>query len=315
MKQYHGGSLPCLNSMPPGLCLVRNLSRSRHLHHEPENYRMKYAFLILVSILFIGTTNAQTRHTDMANDLETSVCGMKEPILFWLWSTTAGRSDPQRLAGLRGVDDIIHTTRDGRQLRGYRLTAHTEPAKGFLLILQGNAILADQLIDQFMSYARAGYDVYMYDYRGYGRSDGKRRLKAMVSDTREILAALNAKPYARRLVYAFSFGGILLLDAYEAGSALDKVVIDSSPARLSDYGCPQEFDPIANLPTDCSRFLFIMGLQDDVVTPSMTRPLLEQAETCKAQVVRDMSFRHPFMDPDPTNHQRRMKLIEDFLLQ
>lgn len=275
---------------------------------------MKNTLLIFLFLLATGMVTAQDGRADMSRDLESSVCGIKEPFLFWLWSSMAGRPDKQRLAGLTGIDDLSYTTTDGRQLRGYRLVTHTQNPKGYLLVLQGNAILADQLIAEFMGYARAGYDVYMYDYRGYGRSEGKRRLKAMVSDTREILAALNAKPYARRLVYAFSFGGILLLDAYEPGMSLDKIVIDSSPARLSDYGCPQEFDPVSHLPTACANFMFIVGLQDTVVTPRMSQALLNQAEICKAQVVRDTHFQHPFMDPEPANHQRRMRMIEDFLL-
>jgi len=272
---------------------------------------------IFLGIFFLsilpGTTLAD--ESDKQMELETSVCGIKEPFLFWLWSHAAGRADKSRLAGLEGVEDISFTSQDGRVLRGYRLRGRTEQPRGYLLVLQGNAILADQLIGEFVRYAKSGYDVYMYDYRGYGRSQGKRRLKAIVSDTREILAALNTKSYKRRLVYAFSFGGIVLLDGFDDSLKLDRVVIDSSPSRLSDYGCPKIYDPVMHLPNDCSHFMLISGRRDTVVTPAMSKELLSLAAQRKASVISDVDFAHPFMDPDPSNHQERMKLIEQFLLQ
>ena len=247
-------------------------------------------------------------------DLETSVCGFKEPFLFWLWSNAAGAADASRLAGLTGIEDVSIKTGDQRQLLGYRLASRQASPRGYLLVLQGNAILADQLIGEFDAYAKAGYDVYMFDYRGYGRSQGKRRLKAIVSDVRDIINAINAKPYARHLVYAFSFGGIVLLDADVAKLDLHRVVIDSSPSRLSDHGCPLQYDPIEHLPKDCSNFLFIAGQRDTVVTPAMSNDLLKQAKACRAKVNKESKFAHPFMDADHVQHLQRMKSIKEFLL-
>jgi len=251
----------------------------------------------------------------MQDSLETRVCGWKEPVMFWLWSQAAGRPDAQRLAGLSGLTDIAFSTGDGRTLRGYRLAARTLPRKGYLLVLQGNAILADKLIGEFRRYAESGYDVYMYDYRGYGRSEGKRRLKAIVSDVREIIDFLNKQPYPRRLVYAFSFGGIVLLDAWQDAFRLDRAVVDSAPGRLSDYGCPQAYDPVRHLPADCTHMLFISGQQDRVVTPAMVREIEVQARQCGARVVNDEEFAHPFMDANPASRQRRQSQIEAFLLE
>ncbi len=247
--------------------------------------------------------------------LEERVCGVKEPFLFWLWSNMAGRPNPKRLLGLNDVNDIEYKTKDGRTLRGYQLAAReTKPAKGFLLVLQGNAILADQILVDFSRFAAAGFDVYIYDYRGYGRSEGKRRLKAMISDVKGIINYLSAKPYQKRFVYAMSFGGILLLDALDTHIKLDKVIIDSTPSRLSDYGCPEDFDPITHLPEECRNYMFITGQRDRVVTIKMSKDMLEKAEQCDAKIIRDAEFAHPFMDSDFSVQRRRMKTIEQFLL-
>jgi len=268
--------------------------------------------------LFLGCAVAES--TDNIMKLEERVCGVKEPFIFWLWSSAAGRLNLKRLVGLNNAKDISYKTKDGRTLRGYQLAAlETKPAqenkaKGFLLVLQGNAMLADQILADFSRYAEAGYDVYIYDYRGYGRSEGKRRLKAMVSDVKEIINYLSTKSYNKRLVYAMSFGGILLLDGLDTHIKLDKVIIDSTPSRLSDYGCPKEYDPITYLPTECSNFMFITGQRDHVVTTQMAKDMLKKAQQCHAMIISDAEFAHPFMDADISVHQRRMKTIEQFLL-
>jgi alpha/beta superfamily hydrolase len=278
-----------------------------------------YFCLLLISSL---TACASAEQGDQIVELEQSVCGFKEPLLFWLWSSQAGSPDEKRLRGLTNAEEITLQTDDGRKLRGYRLHASASDKqlrrgkpKGYLLVLQGNAMLADQILGEFRRYADAGYDVYIYDYRGYGRSEGKRRLKAIVHDYSSIISALNAGSYEEKLVYAMSIGGIIFLNALTAENQPDRVVIDSSPSRLSDYGCPANYDPINHLPSNCANFMLIVGQQDRVVNPSMSRDMLEIARQRGAEIVKDSEFSHPFMDLSWSVHQRRMRLIEKHLLQ
>jgi len=278
-----------------------------------------YLYLFLATVL---TACASAEQGDGSMNLEQSVCGLKEPLLFWLWSNQAGSPDENRLKGLSNVVDINFKTADGRTLRGYQLAANfvsnksqTSKPKGYLLVIQGNAILADQILAEFRSYAEAGYDVYIYDYRGYGRSEGKRRLKAIVNDYKAIINSLNAGAYEQKFIYAMSLGGIIFLDAITDDLKLDRVVIDSSPARLSTYGCPSSYDPIEHLPMDCSNFMFIIGPRDRVVTPAMSQEMVEKAQLRGARLLTDPEYSHPFMDSSWSVHQRRMSTIEKFLLQ
>lgn len=274
--------------------------------------------LILFAVLVLFPVATPGGQEQGGGVLEQSVCGLQEPFMFWLWSGMAGNPDTSRLDGLPHVEPITFQTRDDRTLGGYLLRAtgregRSVPPRGYLLIIQGNAMLADQIIGSFTPFSSAGLDVYVYDFRGYGRSGGKRRLKAIVSDYREILAALGSS-YGQRLVYAMSIGGVILLDGLDPGALLDRIVIDSAPSRLSGYGCPPEYDPVDHLPGDCSHFLFIAGDKDHVVSPAMSRELVETAQQRGAQVVRDAAFGHPFMDYDRSAHQRRLQLIQDYLL-
>jgi fermentation-respiration switch protein FrsA (DUF1100 family) len=277
-------------------------------------------FLIVFSLLALISGCAAAGREAVDVKLEQSVCGLQEAVMFWLWSSVAGSPNADRLAGLPDVEDIVFETRDNRLLRGYKLKAaaregQVTDAKGYLLVMQGNAILADQIVGAFTPFSTAGFDVFVYDFRGYGRSDGKRRLKAIVSDYVEIIAALNSSGYEQHLVYAMSFGGVVFLDGFESHARLDRIIVDSTPSRLSDYGCPTDYDPVNHLPEDCRHFLLIVGQNDRVVPPAMSRLLVESAQNCGAKILRDEAFGHPFMDPDRSVHLRRMQVIEHHLLK
>jgi pimeloyl-ACP methyl ester carboxylesterase len=247
--------------------------------------------------------------------LEQSICGLKEPFIFWLWSSAAGKPNASRIANIANIEDVSLTTSDGRVLRGYKLGATPAAGagnipRGYLLVVQGNAMLADQIIGSFVKLTDLGYDVYVFDFRGYGRSDGKRRLKAILSDYRELIEHLDSHAYAQRAFYGMSLGGVILLDALRNRSRNATVVIDSAPSRLSDYGCPTSHDPVNNLPGDASGLLVITGARDTVVTPAMSRDLSTQAEQHGAQVLRHPEFGHPFMD---YYTDRRMAILGRFL--
>ena len=270
--------------------------------------------LMLLTVHVYGTACYAGQQS---SNLEQSICGLKEPFIFWLWSSAAGEASAARLAQVANVEDVAIASSDGRILRGYKLKAsHAQAGKelprGYLLVVQGNAMLADQIITHFDPFSRLGYDVYIFDYRGYGRSEGKRRLKAILNDYRQIIQQLGTQPYQRRAFYGMSFGGVVLLDALRHQTGEMTVVIDSTPSRLSDYGCPAAHDPVNNLPRDTGNLLVIAGARDQVVKPGTSRELLELAEDRGATVRRDPAWGHPFMD---SHTPRRLEVVRRFLLQ
>ena len=270
--------------------------------------------LMLLTLHLYGTTCYAGQEP---SSLEQSICGLKEPFVFWLWSSAAGEASAARLAQVANIEDIAITSSDGRILRGYKLKAtRTQASKGlpmgYLLVVQGNAMLADQIISRFDPFTRLGYDVYVFDYRGYGRSEGKRRLKAILNDYRQIIQQLGTQPYQRRAFYGMSFGGVVLLDALRHQTGEMTVIIDSTPSRLSDYGCPATHDPVNNLPRDAGNLLVIAGSRDQVVKPGSSRELLELAEDRGATVLRNPAWGHPFMD---SHTPRRLEVVRRFLIQ
>lgn len=243
---------------------------------------------------------------------ETSVCGFfREPLAFWLFRRAAGAPDARRIAGIRDIEPIRFETRDKRTLGGYRLRAGDNP-RGYLLVAPGNAMLADQIMDELQIFRDRGFDVYVYDYRGYGLSGGSSRLNAIVSDYRELVAHLNRRNYRHRALYGMSMGGVVLLNAVGVGGDFSALVVDSSPSRIAHLGCPEAFDPIAHLPADCARVQLIVGERDRVVRPEETEELVTTIRNRGGKVLQRLEYAHPFQDA-PAVHRRRLNEVVDFI--
>lgn len=254
-----------------------------------------------------------------ASDREDTVCGaFKERFLFWLWSSAAPDPDITRVSHLRFVEPIDYRTSDGKTLHGYKYLSndgddHKVPAKGYVLMALGNAMLADQIIGYLREFSEKNYDVYIYDYRGYGNSDGKRRINAIIEDYKEIANSLN-EVYERKLFYGVSLGGAVILNVIGSGVEYDAAVIDSSPSLFSKYGCPKRIDPLVNLPQDASKLLVITGKKDEVLGEGMTSQLRESAHSKGAKTVHGENYSHPFMDRSVVVHNQRMSLVLNHLL-
>ena len=268
--------------------------------------------IFLVYLLF-AASGTRTVFAQEA-DVESAVCGsVREPLMFWLWSSMAGSPNPKRVSHIKNLEQIRFKTRDDIELGGYKLAAANP--KGYLLVVQGNAMLADQLIADLQSFRDSGLDVYIFDYRGYGISKGKSRLAAIAADYFEIVSYLNTLGYAKRLLYGISMGGIVLLNAVGRSQTYTRLVVDSSPSRISDFGCPERYDPVVHLPEDSSRLMIISGAKDQVITPSQMDELVRVGGSRRGRVLLEDEFAHPYQDLSDTIHRRRQNEVAAFLLQ
>lgn len=269
----------------------------------------------LVVLLLLVTTSVSDANTDSAQqaDIETAVCGsIREPFMFWLWRSMAGSPNPNRLVHVKDVEPVQFKTRDGIELAGYKLAASNP--KGYLLVAQGNAMLADQLVADLAAFRDLELDVYIFDYRGYGISQGKSRLAAIVGDYAEIVFHLNTLQYSKRLLYGISMGGVILLNAVGRSEAYSRLVVDSSPGRISTLGCPKRYDPVDHVPENSARLMIISGESDSVVPPPQMGELIRVARSRGARILEDKEFGHPYQD-SPKTHRRRQKEVAAFLLQ
>ncbi len=86
--------------------------------------------------------------------------------------------------------DIHFRSSDGLGLHGWFLPAKTRPARASVLFLHGNAQNISTHIASVYWLPDAGFNVFLFDYRGYGYSGGTPDLEGVQRDFRAALARL-----------------------------------------------------------------------------------------------------------------------------
>jgi hypothetical protein len=100
------------------------------------------SFLLVAVVMCAGVKSTGADELD----IERTVCGsIREPLMFWIYRSLAGEPSSTRLTYVRNLERVDFVARDGIRLGGYKL-AGAAPRKGYLLVAQGNAMLADQLV-------------------------------------------------------------------------------------------------------------------------------------------------------------------------
>lgn len=253
-----------------------------------------------------------------SEEREDTVCGwFKERLLFQLWSSAAPEPDESRVYESELIERVEFTTSDNKVLRGYRYLSQVEDAettspKGYILMALGNSMIADQIITSLKPFSNIGYDTYIFDYRGYGNSQGKRRINAFIEDYKEIVTDLNSK-YEKHMLYGISLGGAVIANVIGSGIEFDRAVIDSSPSKFSPYGCPERIDPIQNIPQNAENILVITGALDPVLGSDMTSGFRELAKERGATTYNGPNYSHPFMDQSIAIHTDRLSRTANFL--
>ncbi len=273
------------------------------------------AATFFLMVLFVALFGAGARAQEPGY-LEKAVCGaLTERVGFFLLRAVAGRPRLDRSEAIEGLEPVSFRTKDQRLLGGYKHRAIVPAGlapRGYVLVTQGNAMLAEHTVPVLRFFAQAGFDAFAFDFRGYGTSEGRSRMAAILSDYVEIIGHLNGKGYTKSLLYGMSLGGVIFLNAIGAGVSFDAAVIDSAPSRITRYGCPSELNPVDNVPRDCSNLMVIVGGSDRVVPPKDSRELAESVAARGGTIVRRDEFAHPFQDVSIGVALARLELVREF---
>jgi uncharacterized protein len=185
--------------------------------------------------------------------------------------------------------DVAPETVDGERLHGWWISAKPPPV-GHVLLCHGNAGNVGDRVVHAALLCDEGFDVLVFDYRGYGRSTGTPGEQGTYSDARAARAALLAQPGvdgSRVFYLGESLGGAvalsLALECPPKGLVLQSTFTSvRAMARLHYPILPTALVPDAYPSLKLIRrldapLLVVHGARDDIVPASQGRALFEAA--------------------------------------
>ena len=155
---------------------------------------------------------------------------LQDKMIYQPWGEIT--ATPSRI-GL-GFENISFEASDGVRLHGWFIPA-ADPSGRALLFFHGNAGNISHRLESIMIFHDLGFDVLIFDYRGYGKSEGRPSEEGLYRDGRAAFDFLVERGYTRDRVVVFgrSLGG-----AVAARVSLEKfpgaLVLESSFTSLAD---------------------------------------------------------------------------------
>lgn len=142
---------------------------------------------------------------------------------------------PERFA--LEYEDVNFKSADGVMLHGWFLPAQGK-AKGTVFFLHGNAEnISTHILSVYWLPGR-GYNVFMFDYRGYGRSQGQADVAGALADAEAALRTLTARPDidpGRIVVLGQSLGGALAISAVAQSQLRGHIKAVIADSAFSSY--------------------------------------------------------------------------------
>lgn len=195
--------------------------------------------------------------------------------------------DPQQ-AGL-GFKELWFETEDGKRLHGWFI-AGRRPCIGHLLFCHGNAgNVGDRLLDARLL-AAVGFDVALFDYRGYGRSSGRPDEQGTYLDAEAAREEVLRQPEvgAGRLFYlGESLGGAialrLALDFPPKGLVLQSTFTSVRDVAHHHYPLiprtlvPDAYPSLGLIPRLTAPLLILHGERDEIVPLAQGQALFAAA--------------------------------------
>ena len=198
--------------------------------------------------------------------------------------------------GLTYEDVVLTNSEDHAELHGWFIP-HQHSQYTFLLF-SGNAGNMSYLLDTLKMFHELGYSIFIYDYRGYGKSRGKMTESAMYSDANlawTYLTETRNIPAEQIVVFGRSMGTAMAtwLATAQMPAAL---ILESSFTSLVDMGriyykwlpvkylLRWHYDNLSRISTVQSPTLFIHSPDDELI-PYLHSERLFEAATARKELL------------------------------
>lgn len=181
-------------------------------------------------------------------------------------------------------EEYFISTHDGEKLSALLFRTEQE-SKGLILYFHGNAKNLQRWGEYAIDFTSLGYDVFMVDYRGYGKSTGLPSEENLYNDAEVILKWVNANlPHAQLIIYGRSLGAAVATNL-ATRSTPDLLILETPFDKLSSalylFSSKYSFSNSAMLPNVKCNKVIIHGTDDGVVHFSSAlrlKPLLSNQD-------------------------------------
>lgn len=233
----------------------------------------------------------------------------------------AGNYDCESLDGA-GRKEVFFPAPDGKWLHGWLF--RKPDAKRLILFNHGNAGNLTYRLGIVRLLLQAGASVFLYDYRGYGLSEGSASLKAICEDG---LAAYNCLTEKERfsaaqiVIYGESLGcgvacqiarsmpcaGLILQSAFTSLSRIGKHVLPLVRIYPPWLFPRPELDNLAAVQAEHAPLLILHGRLDTLVPLVQAEELYQQAREPKSLVVLPTTGHNDIAGTEPDLYRQSVR--------
>lgn len=189
---------------------------------------------------------------------------------------------------------IATATGKTERLHGWWIPA-VGPEQGVILYLHGNGANVGDTVSQCQRFHQLGLSVFVFDYRGYGLSEGNFPTEAQVyADTQaawNYLTQVREIPPQQIFLYGHSLGGAIAIDLAVKQPEIAGLIVESSFTSMrrmvdfrggfdlfpADLLLTQKFNSLEKVRSLQMPVLFIHGTLDLTVPAEMSRTLFQAA--------------------------------------
>ena len=193
-------------------------------------------------------------------------------------------------------DDVSFSSKDGTVLNAWYIHTNKEKPQGLLFVAHGNGQNLSAHFTSWVWLVMQGYDVFIFDYRGYGKSEGESSIKGSVEDTTAALAYVEEHYETQYFVCGQSLGGTMVLNALNGrdNRRVKAAIIDSTFVGFADIandkmskiwlGWPFQWVPYLSLSGEYDAkdkldinlpILFLHGSVDKTISPNASWQLYD----------------------------------------
>lgn len=187
------------------------------------------------------------------------------------------------------AQDIYFKAEDGVTLHGWFIPAKKPVAT--LLWFHGNAGNLSHRLDNIQRLASLNLNIFIFDYRGYGRSEGEPNEQGIYKDSQsayKTVVGLDAVSVDTLFLFGRSLGGVCALETAmhhpARGLILESVFTSSAdmsrkifPFIPLGWAVRSKLDALGRVPHLTLPKLFLHGTRDEIVPYELGRKLFEQA--------------------------------------